>query len=279
MNIGFYGHSIAIRSMPCNFNYIELFEKQDGFNVAHVGCPQCSEERILFDLKKTKNLDIAVIWHASPSSMFVPSLKRDFSTLDRDDLYKKLNDISAKAVREFVEISDFSDEELELLKQIPNMAAFEIVTEKRPDVPISDHEVRALSDWNNGDNTQFKELIKLYDKNVDFKFYSEVFDTLELYKKYLHDADAQRNRYYGALLQIDQYVSAMNIPTIHCTGKSSWYPNWFNFSSGIVEKELYMIQETPPYKISNAVSENGMSEEGNRIVYDRLSELIKQLRG
>jgi hypothetical protein len=279
MNIGFYGHSIAARSFPCDFNYIELFEKQEDVNVVHVGCSQCSEERILFDLKKTDNLDLAVIWHASPLSMFVPSLERDFSTLDRDELYRKLNTLTAKKVQDFFELAEFSEEELELLKQIPNMAAFEIVTANRPEVPISQDEINALADWNTGDSSKFKELIRLYDKNIDFSFYSELFDALELYKKYLHNADLQRNRYYGALIQIDQYVTSRNIPTIHCLGKASWYPNWFKFNSGIVEKELYKIQETKEYKISYSICDNGMNEEANKIIFDKLNVLIKQLCG
>lgn len=79
MNIGFYGHSAAswtghhegVRS------YIDTVVEHYNAKLVNLGVPQGSEERILFDLKKTKNLDLAVVFHSQPSYMFMPKCKRD----------------------------------------------------------------------------------------------------------------------------------------------------------------------------------------------------------
>jgi hypothetical protein len=83
LNIGFYGHSAACwygssfrNGTPISF--IDQVKEYLNCNIVNVGVPQGSEERILFDLKKTKKIDIAVIFHApTPRYMFLPKCNRD----------------------------------------------------------------------------------------------------------------------------------------------------------------------------------------------------------
>lgn len=78
MNIGFYGHSSSIRDVDNNVNvYIDKIVEHYNGVLVHEGVPQGSEERILFDLKKTKKLDLAIIVHSLHRYLFLPGCKRD----------------------------------------------------------------------------------------------------------------------------------------------------------------------------------------------------------
>lgn len=80
LKIGFFGHSIAQTDSDPNSNdYIQQLIKKYDAELCGAGTAQCSEERILFQLKKTKDIDIAVIYHANPKFVFIPSLHRDVS--------------------------------------------------------------------------------------------------------------------------------------------------------------------------------------------------------
>jgi hypothetical protein len=76
MQIGFFGHSTCSSEGPGTY----LTTVAEHFNAAivHKGVGQGSEERILFDLKKSNNLDIAVIFHSRPGSLFLPNCSADF---------------------------------------------------------------------------------------------------------------------------------------------------------------------------------------------------------
>lgn len=77
MNIGFYGHSnIAYTG---NGSYLNIVADHFKANIVSTGVKQGSEERILFDLKKTKRLNFAVITHSHPSCIFLPGCDRDIS--------------------------------------------------------------------------------------------------------------------------------------------------------------------------------------------------------
>jgi len=77
MNIGFYGHSnIAYTG---NQSYLNIVADHLGANIVSTGVKQGSEERILFDLKKTKRINVAVIAHSHPSCVFLPGCDRDIS--------------------------------------------------------------------------------------------------------------------------------------------------------------------------------------------------------
>ena len=79
MNIGFYGHSAASWAGELDGvrSYIDTVLEHYNADLVNLGVPQGSEERILFDLKKTKNLDVAVIFHSFPKYLYMPKCKRD----------------------------------------------------------------------------------------------------------------------------------------------------------------------------------------------------------
>ena len=79
MYIGFYGHSAASwYGNPKSF--IDQVKQSLNCKIVNIGVPQGSEERILFDLKKTKKLDIAIIFHQhGPKYMFLPKCNRDIT--------------------------------------------------------------------------------------------------------------------------------------------------------------------------------------------------------
>lgn len=75
MNIGFYGHSnCAYRSQH---SFLDIMANQLNATVVNNGVKQGSEERILFELKKTKNLDLAIIFHSEPGFTHLPKCDRD----------------------------------------------------------------------------------------------------------------------------------------------------------------------------------------------------------
>ena len=82
MKIGFYGHSIASWvNSPNDESFIDRIRKKYSAQIVNLGVPQGSEERIIFDLKKTKEVDAAVIFHSLIRYAFVPRCKRDFNIM------------------------------------------------------------------------------------------------------------------------------------------------------------------------------------------------------
>ena len=73
-------------------------------------------------------------------------------------------------------------------------------------------------------------------------------------------------------MQIDQYLNHKKIPAIHCIGRDSWYPKWFNFTSGTVNTELSKFQLNKDYFDRN--SENAISPEGNTLMFNKLVDLF-----
>jgi hypothetical protein len=79
LHIGFYGHSTA-SCIGMSESYIDQIAEYFDAKIVNVGAAQGSEERALFDLKKTKDIDIAIIFHsATPRYIFLPSCDRDIS--------------------------------------------------------------------------------------------------------------------------------------------------------------------------------------------------------
>ena len=73
--IGFFGHSnCAYRSSESLVDLLANFLESD---IVNIGVRQGSEERILYELKKTKDLDLAVIFHSEPQYIFLPGCDRD----------------------------------------------------------------------------------------------------------------------------------------------------------------------------------------------------------
>ena len=83
--------------------------------------------------------------------------------------------------------------------------------------------------------------------------------------KYFTSHDLIVNRHYGALTQIDQYITYKKIPVIHCTLPRS-IPTWFKFSSGIVDTEITKFQySNSEYYCSHAKVNNAINELGNYV--------------
>lgn len=94
------------------------------------------------------------------------------------------------------------------------------------------------------------------------------------YCKYFYTRDTNANRHYGALIQIDQYLKAKNIKTIHCVLKDS-LPEWYNLTSGVVDTEIATLQDTDSgYYVGPSASCNSISEEGNKFIADKLIAMI-----
>lgn len=289
MNIGLYGHSQAQWSGRDSFSYITKLKKHFQAEIVNSGVPQGSEERILFDLKKTKNLDLAIILHSAPEFIFVPTENRDFSTLDRDVL---INKVPSGRAKDWFKLNGFEyvpEEMCDFWEKIPNMAAYEVL--KSFDIApefwektVADHNTnsdkeknkKAFDEWVNGNPEAVKALMKeSKELSQEVERFLGLFDALELMKKYLYHHDLQMNRYYGALIQIDQYLKFKNIPVVHCLGKPWWYPKWFKFSSGVCDSEIYKLQHEVTGHYAYAVdSENNMNEKGNKIAFDRILPLV-----
>jgi len=215
MNIKFLGSSMTNHKdsrTPKDTNppntFVDIIQEKysynDNNNTYH-GIGGCSEERILFFLKKMKNLDMVIIFHTSPSLLFVPGFVRDVyrSKIDKDELdyLKKSNQVLAE------------------------------------------------------------------DLTID-----EVNDLLIDNKKYFHHQDLQMNRFLGALIQIDQYCTAKQIPVIHFIHNR--IPTWFKFTSGIVDTEVYKMDKSQ-YYIGYQNSYNAINEEGNKIIAEKIIEYIE----
>jgi len=82
MNIRFFGHSMTKHkeqeTSPETFTDIvqKHYDCVDTNDTYHA-LGRCSEERILFFLKKVKPMDVAVIFHSWPTFTFVPGFVRD----------------------------------------------------------------------------------------------------------------------------------------------------------------------------------------------------------
>jgi len=211
MNIGFYGHSACVQ-YPENTvtHFIDLIERHfSGSKIIKHGYVQCSEERILYNLKKTDKLDLCIIFHSYPGYYFIPALKRDaYYTTKREELEIKFN-------KYFFEKTNINREEF--------------------------------------------------------------INAVEIYNKFFYNKENAFNRYYGALIQIDQYLLAKNIPTVHCITNHPHicYPSWFEFKSGVISSEPNHIKHT--YEEPNHLkSGNNVTEEGNKLIYEMLLPLIDQ---
>ena len=92
MNLYIFGHSICGRATPFRpvKTFVDaLFEK---YNVPYdhlYTYKWCSEERILYFLKKVKKPDAVIIFHSLPNVFFVPGLERDFDTINDNNYFWK----------------------------------------------------------------------------------------------------------------------------------------------------------------------------------------------
>ena len=87
LKIGFYGHSICSSSRPGT--YLDSVVTHFDATLVNKGTGMASEERILFELKKTQP-DIAVIFHSQPHYLFLPKYPRDCNIADHEDAINKI---------------------------------------------------------------------------------------------------------------------------------------------------------------------------------------------
>lgn len=216
MNIGFYGHSnCAYRG---NESFLDIVAKTFNANIVNTGVKQGSEERILFELKKTKNIDLAIIFHSPPKYLFIPETDRDIDTTG-------------------------------------------FKTKRAEEIFKNDHlDVRFVENHN--------QLFKNKFKNNE-----TLFSAIDIYKKYFYHPDLSINRFYGALIQIDQYLTEKNIESIHVVDKDAIpIPAWFKFSSGIVDYSVAEIARKNPAKMDFFY--NCMTKEANTIIAEKLVNMI-----
>lgn len=223
MDIQFFGSSVCITSdnqetfidMVCNHYGIDVKGSTSKF---YTGVPKCSEERILFYLKKIDKPDVAVIFHAHPNNVFFPSWFRDLwnASIERNQLdhWSKTN------------------LQLQMIVDLRYMTSMNSV---------------AIDDdyyWHNMERSSIN--------------YQEFFNH-----------DLQRNRFYGALIQIDQYVKAKGIHAIHLPYPKT-IPSWFEFTSGVVDHELGSFQHKVEHNCSYRETPNAVNPDSNRVMADKL---------
>lgn len=237
MNIQFFGNSILRRNVPplnsktfCDL-LVEKYQLQcsQEANDYVRGLAQCSEERILYHLKKTPKIDVAIIFHAYPFSVFMPCLDQDFPK------------------------SKIADEDLEYMKKIDRHFNKLSDISKLP-------KIESDTDYSKLTHISYNEVIKILDYN----------------QKNFYNQDIQLNRYYGALIQIDQYLTHKKIKAIHCV-RPRFIPDWFKFSSGIVDDTAALFQYTQPYGCSYSKSSNAITSKGNKILAKRFIRYIDHL--
>ena len=224
LHIGFYGHSVScFAGKPVSF--IDQVSERLNAKIVNVGVPQGSEERILFDLKKTKTIDIAVIFHSpTPRYIFLPLCNRDIA-----------------------------------VNVIPTNKANVL--------------------WSEGGNRK-NITPEEFEKEFTYGKIKEVFGdmdtfikTMQLNKKFLYHQDLVKNRYEGARCLIDSYCLQKIPKVIHVIDyHQENIGNWFKFQSGIVNYELGKISEKHYDQNTNP---NNLSNEGNRIMSDKIIEIIE----
>lgn len=226
MKINFYGNSLCGRNISGTLfdTWVDrIISKYDCDRPEFIGIAQCSEERILFNLKKSQPFDIAIIMHGEPGFIFCPTFQRD--------LHKQSN-------KEFISWDQTYD-------YYPNSLKDEKQTRESEVITLSVEETR---------------------------------NTLERYQKYFYTPETNRNRFYGALIQIDQYLKFKNIPAIHCPQHRHDIPKWFQFTSGPVLYDVASMQhDNSPYSCSYNKSENAVNEEGNEIIFNLLCDQIDSI--
>ena len=218
MNIGFYGHSNCAYRSPDSF--LDLVASNFRGDIVNIGCKQGSEERILFELKKTRNLDIAIIFHSQLGSLFIPNSDRDVNV---------------------------------------NSLTFE----RAEDLFLNDHLDVSFTENN---SPKFKQL---------FEDNENLFSSFDTYRKYFYHQDLTLNRYYGALIQIDQFLSYKNIKAIHVLDKKCPIPVWFKFTSGYVDYSIMEIADK--CKAQKPFFVNCISKEGNKMIADKLISIVNTL--
>ena len=133
LKIGFYGHSIC--SSHAIGTYIHDITSHFNATLVNIGTGRGSEERTLFELKKTTP-DVAIIFHSHPRLIFMPNLWRDLDINDVNDHVLNLITNKYKGTSGSVPYTQQEQEQL-ALDTIPN--AFELYKKHfyNPEVAIN----------------------------------------------------------------------------------------------------------------------------------------------
>jgi hypothetical protein len=227
MKIDFFGHSICgKRSGPDRpKTFVDMLVEHYQAGNQWIGFANCSEERLLYTMKKTKDIDVAIIFHSDPSFIYTPSFECDYHRLSEQQLNEKF----------IYDVPKFHPE------------------------------------WKK-DNlfAQNDERIELDEETAKNAFLT--------YYNYFTTPEVNRNRHYGALIQIDQLCAAKNIKVIHCPKSRKDIPQWFKFTTGLVDWDIASMQnDGSKYSVSYNKVDNAISEEGNRIIYEKFVKYIDQL--
>lgn len=230
LRIGFYGPStVCWVNSENSVSFIDQIRDHFDAQIVNVGVPQGSAERILFELKKTKHLDIAIVFHTVPRYVFVPKCSRDLSL----DCVKP-----RRAGLLWTESNP---------RLVPNQQQFE-------------HEF-----------LRYGGIADVFDSTENFV------DAMTTMREYFYHPDLQLNRYQGAMLAIDSYLSSLQIPVFQSI-VPKYTPQWLMPSTGTIDHELsgwIWVTETK----QNPQTPNNLTPDQNRRMAARLIEWIKQQRG
>jgi hypothetical protein len=252
-NVGFYGHSSC--AYRAEDSFLDILSNRLNFKIKNIGVRQGSEERVLFELKKTKGLDLAIIFHCPHDQIFLPGCDRDFAV--GNNFEKKVrfiwrqNKISENKTPNW---ADYDSEKQEILNKM---------MDKWSERPLEEL-------------TKSQEFHLAHHKLFMTKFETpEIFiEAIKTYRKYFEEPDLIMNRFYGALIQIDQYLAFKNIKAVHIVGNNITLPPWFKFQSGIVEDAIPNMLDT--YAVEDNFFVNNINKEGNLLVADQLEKTIKE---
>lgn len=232
MNIHLFGHSICRTSKDAvqrTETFTDILSKKynnetDTFTLWQ--SDSISEERILYFLKKTRDIDLVIIFHQPSDAVFVPSMTHDCAVVTENGRFTNSHKYHQGNVNYHKNILED--------KRLPNI-------ESRP--------------------------------GTDFQC---MFD---IYFEYMHTRDLNRNRFNGALMQIDQYLTYTKIPVLHCLYKNGSFspPLWFSFTSGIVDDTIAELQDRGPFTCGHNESVNRINQQGNIHIANMLSDYITKL--
>lgn len=224
MKINFFGNSLCAPNNTNKFpTWLDRVVEKYSADRDYLGIACCSEERILFNLKKAGDFDLAIIMHGNPNFIFCPTLEKDFH-------------------------------------KDPGWAG----------IHLEDRELKYSPNGYNDMLTAVNEKITLPS--------SETKNLVEIYQKYFFTPETNRNRFYGALIQIEQYLNFKKIPAIHCPQHQHDIPKWFTFNSGPALYDIASMQhDSSPYSCSYNKSANAVTEEGNQIIFEKIDLEIQKL--
>ena len=92
MNIYIFGHSIVRFRSPTQDvpQFTDILSKKYNIPRTNIIQADCiSQERILFFLKKLKNVDLVIIFYGPSDSVFVPVVDRDFAPITDPNLWEE----------------------------------------------------------------------------------------------------------------------------------------------------------------------------------------------